>query len=132
FALALDPASLPAIDTTITHTYPAAGTFTVAIDSCCRVSPVPSTPPFGINAHINNPDGGYRVETVVNVGTGNSSPVSALPPIILCPINALCSFRVPGADPNADPLRFRLSTASEASSSEPASACAPSLFCQPG
>src|SRR5439155_1675026 len=27
FALALDPASLPAIDTTITHTYPAAGNF---------------------------------------------------------------------------------------------------------
>src|SRR5438093_110968 len=71
------------------------------------------------NAHINNADGGYRVETVVNVGTGNSSPVTALPPIILCPINALCSFRVPGADPNGDPLRFRLSTAPEASSDAP-------------
>src|SRR5436309_903693 len=129
FALTLDPDSLPTIDTTITLTYPATGNFTAAIDSCCRISPAPLS---GTNAHINNPDGGYRVETVVTVGTGNSSPVTALPPIVLCPINALCSFRVPGADPNADPLRFRLSTASEASSSEPASACAPSLFCQPG
>ncbi|TMA54744.1 MAG: hypothetical protein E6J80_09975, partial [Deltaproteobacteria bacterium] len=129
FALALDPASLPAIDTTITHTYPAAGNFTAAIDSCCRISPVPFS---GTNAHINNPDGGYRVETVVNVGTGNSSPVSALPPIVLCPINALCSFRVPGADPNGDPLHFRLSTATEASSGPPNSDCRPATFCQPG
>src|SRR5438128_2832750 len=64
FALALDPTSLPAIDTTISYTYPAAGTYTVAaIDSCCRISPVLFS---GTNAHINNPDGGYRVETVVN------------------------------------------------------------------
>src|SRR5207244_6502630 len=84
-----------------------------------------------VNAHINNPAGGYSVETLVNVGTGNSSPVSALPPIILCPVNALCSFLVPGADPNRDPLHFRLRTASEASSVSPASAC-PSTFCQPG
>src|SRR5204862_6794090 len=86
FALALDPASLPAIDTTISYTYPTTGTFTVPIDSGCRISP----PPFsGTNAHINTPDGGYRVEAVVNVGTKNSSPVSTLPPIVQCPINAL-------------------------------------------
>src|SRR5438093_4883819 len=130
FALALDPASMPAIDTTISYTYPAAGTYTVAaIDSCCRISPVLFS---GTNAHIYNPDGGYRVETVVNVGTGNSSPVTALPPIILYPINALCSFRVPGVDPDGDPLHFRLSSAQEPSSFVPASACAPSTFCQPG
>src|SRR5436190_17938051 len=74
FALALDPASLPAIDTTISYTYPSTGDFTVAIDSCCRISP----PPFsGTNAHINNPDGGNRVEPVVNGATKNSPPVSA-------------------------------------------------------
>src|SRR5437762_2260355 len=106
FALALDPASLPAIDTTISYTYPSTGTFTVAIDSCCRISPPPYS---GTNAHINNPDGGYRLETVVNVVTGYSSPVSALTPTVLCPINARCSFRVRGADPNADPLRFSVS-----------------------
>src|SRR5439155_14166619 len=97
--------------------------------SCCRTPPVPFS---GTNPPIHAPDGGYRVETVVNVGTENSSPVSALPPIVLCPLNALCSFRVPGADPNGDPLHFRLSTASEASSFEPDSDCFPSLFCQPG
>lgn len=111
FGLALDPTSLPAIDTTITHTYPSSGNFTAAIDSCCRISAV-----AGSNTHINNPDGNYRVETLVNVGAGNSSPVSALPPIVLCPQNGLCSFTVPGADPNGDPLNFRLSTSAEASS----------------
>src|SRR5206468_8050957 len=43
----------------------------------------------------------------------------------------LCSFLVPGADPNGDPLNFRLSTLAEASSFFPASAC-PFTFCQPG
>ena len=119
FALALDPAALPAVKTTITHTYPAAGNFLAFTDSCCRISAL--IPP---NAHINNPDGDYRVETLVNVGTGNSSPVSALPPIVVCPINALCSFFVPAADPNGDPLRFRLSTSVESSSFGP--------FVQPG
>jgi hypothetical protein len=111
FAQALDPGSLPAIKTTITHTYPTTGNFLAFTDSCCRISAVDSP-----NAHINNHDGGYRVETLVNVGTGNSSPVSALPPIVVCPISALCSFFVPAADPNSDPVRFRLSLPAEASS----------------
>src|SRR2546428_6976398 len=63
FALALDPDSLPAIDTTITYTYPSAGNFTAYTDSCCRISPTSD-----VHAHINNPAGGYRVATLVNVG----------------------------------------------------------------
>jgi hypothetical protein len=112
FGSALDPASLPAVDTFVTHTYAAPGDYTAFIDSCCRISSS-----FAPNFHINNPDGGYRVETLVNVGTqgGNSSPISALPPIVLCPINAVCSFQVPGTDPNADTLSYRLSTSAEAS-----------------
>jgi hypothetical protein len=109
FALALDPQSLPSADTTISYTYSAPGNYTAFTDSCCRISQV--APP---NAHINNPDGPYRVETTVNVGSGNSSPVSALPPIVICPIGAVCSFQVPGADPNGDNVRFRLSTSAEA------------------
>jgi uncharacterized repeat protein (TIGR01451 family) len=105
FGLALDPASLPAVDTTITHTYPMGGDFLAFTDSCCRIGEL-----------INNSGSGYRVETLVNVGSGNSSPVSALPPIVQCPINGLCSFLVPGSDPDGDPLQFRLSTSSEASS----------------
>ena len=77
FGLALDPASLPNIDTTLSHTYAAPGDYTAFTDSCCRISAV-----AGIDEHINNPDGGYRMETIINVGTVNDSPVSALPPIV--------------------------------------------------
>lgn len=118
FGLALDPKSLPSIDTTISHTYAAPGNYTARIDSCCRISGL-ALP----NAHINNPDGTYRVETRVNVTTGNRSPVSTLPPIVSCPQNAVCAFQVPAADPDGDQIRFRLSTAAEASSGS---------FVQPG
>jgi hypothetical protein len=37
FALALDPASLPAVDTTIAHTYSTSGDFLAFTDSCCRI-----------------------------------------------------------------------------------------------
>lgn len=110
FGLALDPTSLPAIDTTISHTYPSTGNFLAFTDSCCRISAS-----FAGNDHINNPDISYRVETIVNVGTGNRSPVSSYFPIVLCPIGALCSFVVPGADPDGDTLSFRFSTSIEAS-----------------
>jgi cysteine-rich repeat protein len=108
FGLALDTARLPAIDTTIQHTYPP-GTYTARIDDCCRISPEVAP-----NAHLNNPDLDYRVETRVAVGTGNSSPVSALPPIVICTQNSVCSFLVPASDPDGDTLTFRLSTAPEA------------------
>jgi cysteine-rich repeat protein len=114
---ALDPASLPAIDTNVTKTYPSAGTFTAFVATCCRVS--------ASGGHINNADGNYRVETIVTVGTGNRSPVSSMPPIVQCPINGICSFTVPGSDPDNDPIRFRLSTSTEASGSS-------SGFTQPG
>lgn len=119
FGVALDPASLPAIDTTITYTYASAGPFTARIDSCCRISP--SIPP---NAHINNPDGNYRVETKVDLSTANSSPVSTLPAIVTCPQNGLCQFTVPATDPDGDPLCYRLSTAAEAAGT--------GTFVQPG
>ena len=134
FALALDANSLPAIDTLVTHTYPAIGDYLAFTDSCCRISAI--VPP---DYHLNNPDGGYRVETRVNVGTqgANSSPVSALPPIVFCPINALCSFQVPGVDPDGDPLTYRPSTAPEANSTFPpgsnwSGTSCPDIFCQPG
>jgi hypothetical protein len=98
---ALDPNSLPAIDTSITHTYPAPGNYVAFTDSCCRIGTL-------VNA-----TGSYRVETIVNVGTGNRSPVSALPPIVNCPVDAQCSFSVPGSDPDSDTLTFRFSTPSE-------------------
>ncbi len=110
FGFALDPDRLPALDTTLSHTYAATGNFTAFTYSCCRISASQ-----GVNEHINNPDDFYRVETVINVGTANDSPISALPPIVRCPIDALCSFQVPVTDPDNDPVRFRLSTSAEAS-----------------
>ena len=109
FGLALDPSSIPAIDTTITHTYGGDGPYTAKIENCCRISPC-DTP----NAHLNNPDNGYRVATVVTFGGDDSSPVSSLPPIIQCPENGVCSFTVPASDNEVDPLSFRLSTSTEA------------------
>jgi hypothetical protein len=109
FGLAIDPASLPAIDTSISHAYAAPGVYIARIDDCCRISPVVAP-----NAHVNNPDLDYRVETRVEIGMGNSSAVSALPPIVICPQNALCTFLVPATDPDGDTLTFRLSTAPEA------------------
>ncbi len=111
FGLALDPSSFPAVDATISHTYAAVGDYLAFTDSCCRISPLVAG-----NAHINNPDGGYRVETIVNVGSGNRPPVSATAPIVNCPINAVCSFLIQAADPDGENLSFRLSTSAEASS----------------
>lgn len=119
FGLALDPAALPTLKPTITHTYSAPGNYLAFTDSCCRISSL-----FLGNTHINNPDGGYRVETRVNVGTGNSPPVSTLPPIVVCPTNDVCQFFIPAGDANGDRLRFRLSASAEASSFGP--------FNQPG
>jgi hypothetical protein len=112
FGLALDANSLPTVDTTIEHTYATAGTYTARIDSCCRISPT-VTP----NAHINNPDLDYKVETRVVAGTVNSSPVTTMPPIVICPQDSLCTFVVPATDPDGDPITFRLSTALEADNS---------------
>jgi hypothetical protein len=47
------------------------------------------------------------------VGTGNSSPVSSLPPIVQCPQGGLCTFTIPASDNELDPLTFRLSTQPE-------------------
>lgn len=108
FGRALDPND--SSKTTISHTYSLVGTYTAMIDSCCRISDVD-----GVNEHINNPDGSYRVETMVTVGTGNSSPVSAMPPIVQCAQNGLCTFTVPGSEADGGTLNFRLSTSTEAS-----------------
>lgn len=120
YATALDPASLPAIDTTIAKAYSDSSPRTAYIQDCCRVSNDP-----GANQHINNPDGNYRVETRVTPGTGNRPPVSTMPPIIPCPRNGLCSFQIPASDPDGDTITYRFSTAAEASGSS-------SGFDQPG
>lgn len=114
FGFALDPAGLTATprvaSTTIRHTYAAPGTYTAFIDSCCRLS---------APQHINNPNGNYRVETVVNVGSGNSSPFTVVPPIVTCDFNITCQFPILANDPDGDPLRFRLATSAESKLAQP-------------
>jgi hypothetical protein len=112
FATAIDPASLPTVDTSIAKTYTSPGTRTAFISDCCRVSNTP-----GGNQHINNPDGNYRIETLVTAGDTNHPPVSTMVPIVLCPKDGICAFTIPASDPDNDTITFRLSTSNEASGS---------------
>ncbi len=122
FGKALDPAGLPAIDTDITHTYGGTtASFTAQVNDCCRISAAVSP-----NGHINNPDKGYTLSTTVTF-TGNTCPVSTQIPIVTCPINAVCTFAVPGSDVNGDTLRWRLAAPTEANSGNQGGA-----FVQPG
>lgn len=82
---------------TFTKTYAnPLGVYTAFFQSCCRISTL-----------VNNRDAQYRVETVVNLGQGNTSPVSTMPPIINLPVgNPNASFIVPASDPDGDVLSF--------------------------
>jgi hypothetical protein len=86
-----------------------------AIDSCCRI---------GTFDHINNRNGNYRVETLVDLAVENRSPRSALPPIVSCELGTVCRFVALALDPDGDPLRWRLS--------DPCEAAAGCGFTQPG
>ncbi len=89
---------------TITHTYASSGNYITYFEDLARISTLQ-----------NNPDGYFRVQTVVNAGSGNNSPVSTISPIIdLEQGNASASFPVPASDPEGQPLSFRLATADEA------------------
>src|SRR5581483_4018772 len=72
------------------------------VSSCCRWT------------NVVNAGGDYRVETTVNAGTGNSSPVVSLPPIIQVIDNTVATFSVPAVDPNLNTMTFRLATIMEA------------------
>jgi hypothetical protein len=78
--------------------------WTAAIQSCCRTS-----------FEINNPDGNYRVQTLVETASGNASPVSSLVPIVGCPVGQICNFTVPANDSSTNSyLTWRMSTSTEA------------------
>ncbi|EKB48239.1 T9SS type A sorting domain-containing protein [Cecembia lonarensis] len=82
---------------TFTKTYSNSnGIYLAYFESCCRISTL-----------VNNRDARYQVETVVNLGQGNTSPVSTMPPIINLPVgNPNASFIVPASDPDGDVLSF--------------------------
>ncbi len=102
---------------TLTHTYSTNGDFTAFMSGGNRISTLK-----------NNHDGAFRTETRVNVGTGNSSPVSSLAPIVQVADNQIWTFQLSTAsiDPNSDTLTYRLATAAEAAYST-AAPTAPSI-----
>jgi hypothetical protein len=86
-----------------THTYASSGNRTAYYENGNRLS--------GLQ---NNGDGSYRAETIVNVGTGNSSPVILSPVILNMQVGQnTANFQVPANDPNGDNIRYRLTNSTE-------------------
>ena len=89
--------------TTFTHTYPSNGNYVAYMMSCCRIPGL-----------VNNAGGSYYISTLVNIGTGNNSPVSTLSPIVNLPAGvANATFQVPANDPDGDPLTYSLATSAD-------------------
>ena len=91
-ARALDPDTG---DQRIRYTYADSETYVAYSQSCCRISHSEFSQGEGLNRHWNNPDGNYRVEAVVEVGSGLRSPRSDLEPLVTCPVGGECSFDIP-------------------------------------
>lgn len=90
---------------TKTYTYATSSSvYTASWASCCRISNLQ-----------NNRDGDMRLETTVMPASGNSSPVSTLPPIVNLARNlSSATFNIPYNDPDGDNVTFRLATKAEA------------------
>lgn len=87
----------------ITHLYAAGGPYTAEINSCCRTG-----------VEINNPNQNYRVSTIVDVTSGNNSPISTLPVIVNLVQGPASMFAVPAIDPDAGTtLKYRFATLAE-------------------
>ncbi|SFR08793.1 hypothetical protein [Desulfoscipio geothermicus] len=106
---ALDPSTQ---NPTILHTYseavdPYTGEpWQAGVQSCYRI---------GGPEHVNNPEGSYRLVTLVDFLTLNSSPVAIAPVTVNAPCNAIFSFPIAAVDPDGDDLTCRLATGVEAS-----------------
>jgi len=88
---------------TVVHTYATADHFKASVDGCCRIS----------NLTVDN-DGSFRVESDVDLSTGNTgSPVSQMPPIVALQLGGLRSLPIPAFDPDADSVTCRFSTGAE-------------------
>jgi hypothetical protein len=89
----------------LTKTYSTTGNFTAIFTGGNRISTLQG----------GNNDTTYTNQTLVNVGTGNSSPVSAMAPIVEVPDNQVWTFDMStvSSDPNSDTLTYRLATQPE-------------------
>ena len=87
-------------EATIVHTYAAAGNFRAFYTNCCR-----------LNTLSNNASGSWYVSSLVAAGSGNSSPVSTLAPVVNLALGqAAAAFQLPVSDPDGDRLAFSLAT----------------------
>ena len=90
----------------LTHTYPDNGTieYVVSWSSSSRAS-------------VENSNGSaWRNETKVNIGgpyDNNTSPVSAVPPVVQVQDNSTFTYQVSATDANSDNLTFRWGTKAE-------------------
>ncbi|GAA3981965.1 hypothetical protein GCM10022407_29050 [Hymenobacter antarcticus] len=90
-------------EATISHTYATVGDFRAFYTNCCRLSTL-----------SNNANGSWYVSTLVNVGSGNNSPVSTLVPVVNVAMGqAAATFKLPVSDPDGDALTFSLATVAD-------------------
>ncbi len=83
---------------TVQHTYAANGDYTASYGSCCKISNL-----------ANNPGGSWLLRSVVNVGSGNNSPVTTVPAIVNLQTGlAAAHYLIPAADPDGQRLTFSL------------------------
>jgi hypothetical protein len=87
-------------EATITHTYATTGDFRAYYSDCCRLSTL-----------TNNSNGVWYVNTLVNAGSGNSSPVSNMAPVVnVATGQAPATFGLSASDPDGDALTYSLAT----------------------
>lgn len=85
-------------EATFTHVYVNTGNFTVSFTGCCRISTLE-----------NNADDNYGLNTVVNVGSGNRSPVATIIPILNVPSGQPAAVaQVAATDPDGNVLTYSL------------------------
>ncbi|EOZ95155.1 internalin, putative [Indibacter alkaliphilus LW1] len=79
------------------------GNYVAFFQFCCRLSSL-----------LNNRDATFRIESTVNLGSGNISPISTLQPVISLPQGLeSANFLIPAFDPNGDNLTFSLTPSSQ-------------------
>ena len=54
-----------------------------------------------------------RSETSFVVGSGDSPPMTSVPPVVYCTSNTVCEFTIPASDIDGDTLRWRMSADAE-------------------
>lgn len=97
-------------EATVTHTYSAPGNFNAHFRLVYRIP--------GIQNIVESNNRVFRLETTVNVGAGNSPPVSTFRPFIKLSVDLVdATFLIPFVDPDGDPVAIRPATNPECTES---------------